>query len=103
MFGDYDFLGMMFGISGAAGKHPCLWCTATTDQIQLHPSKRKECATVRTLKSMEADLNTFRTTLNGQISRAKEANNVIDEPLFDIPLNQVNIYVPFVFVYIIEK
>ena len=29
LFGDYEFLTKMFGISGAAGIHPCLWCNAT--------------------------------------------------------------------------
>ena len=26
LFGDYEFLCKMYGISGASGKHPCLWC-----------------------------------------------------------------------------
>ena len=32
-FGDYDVLCAMFGLSGAAGKHPCLWCKCTPADI----------------------------------------------------------------------
>ena len=89
MFGDYDFLGMIYGISGASGKHPCLWCTATTEDIRLHPAKRKEQSSLRTLDTIKEDLKKFRTTFKSNLARAKDANNVIDEPMFDIPLDQV--------------
>ena len=29
MFGDYDFLCNVYGLSGAAGTYPCLWCYTT--------------------------------------------------------------------------
>ena len=32
-FGDYDFLCAMLGLSGASGKHPCLWCRCTSADI----------------------------------------------------------------------
>eukprot|EP00118_Oscarella_pearsei_P010008 m.59295 g.59295 ORF g.59295 m.59295 type:complete len:166 (+) comp34880_c0_seq6:289-786(+) len=35
VFGDYDFLSKIYGISGAAGRHPCLWCTATKRETQV--------------------------------------------------------------------
>lgn len=38
---------------------------------------------------MEKDLEKFRSVCNGQLSRAKEANNVIEEPFTNIPLDQV--------------
>ena len=57
--------------------------------MQLHSSQRKAAAELRTLESMAADLLKFRTVCKGHLSRAKEANNVIEEPFFDIPLDQV--------------
>ena len=34
LFGDYDFQWKVFGLSGAAGIHPCLWCYTTKRQMQ---------------------------------------------------------------------
>ena len=34
LFGDYDFRCKVFGLSGAAGTHPCLWCYTTKRQMQ---------------------------------------------------------------------
>ena len=34
VFGDYWFLSKLFGISGPAGTHPCLWCHTTTVDMQ---------------------------------------------------------------------
>jgi hypothetical protein len=33
-FGDYEFLTKTFGLSGASGKHPCLWCLQSNTQIK---------------------------------------------------------------------
>ena len=30
VFGDFWFLSKLYGISGPAGTHPCLWCHTTT-------------------------------------------------------------------------
>ena len=42
MFGDYEFLSSMYGISGTAGRHPCLWCEITTDDLQLPLSSQQD-------------------------------------------------------------
>ena len=34
LFGDYDFQCKVFGLSGAAGTNPCLWCYTTKQQMQ---------------------------------------------------------------------
>ena len=34
LFGDYDFQSKVFGLFGAAGTHPCLWCYTTKRQMQ---------------------------------------------------------------------
>ncbi|XP_057290870.1 uncharacterized protein LOC130613560 [Hydractinia symbiolongicarpus] len=33
MYGDYEYLCAMYGISGANGRHCCLWCSIKTDQL----------------------------------------------------------------------
>ena len=36
-FSDYAFLAEMYGLTGATGHHPCLWCTVTIKDMQLAP------------------------------------------------------------------
>ena len=31
--GDYDFLCKAYGISGATGKFPCIWCLVPSDEL----------------------------------------------------------------------
>lgn len=38
LFGDYDSILQIFGLSGAQSVHPCLWYKATKLQIQNAPS-----------------------------------------------------------------
>ena len=42
LFGDYDFLLKLYGLSGAQAVHPCLWCTASKVQLQRSPDERPE-------------------------------------------------------------
>ena len=42
LFGDYDFLLKVFGISGAQSIYPCLWCTASKGQLQKVPADQPE-------------------------------------------------------------
>ena len=58
--------------------------------MQIPPSQRCAHATPRSSESKKNDLEKFRKELKGVLSRAKEANNVIDEPYFNIPLDQVS-------------
>ena len=51
LFGDYKFLCKMFGLSGASGKHPCLWCQVPSDMMNLPPSDRVHYAP-RSLESL---------------------------------------------------
>lgn len=41
------------------------------------------------MESLKIDLEKFRGKYKGNMKYAMEANNVIDEPFFDIPLDQV--------------
>ena len=42
LFGDYEFLCNMFGLSGARGCHPCLWCNITSDMLCVPRLTRNE-------------------------------------------------------------
>ena len=68
--------------------HPCLWCDITSSQLRLDPSLRANVEE-RTLATLERDLKHFKTVLNAKLKDAQRANNVIDEPYFNIPLDQV--------------
>ena len=75
--GDYAFLSLMYGLSGASGKNyrthflsgsfnlyiilgkkPCILCLITLDQLQILPAARGPCAP-RTLDSMLLDHQHF--------------------------------------------
>ena len=40
LFGDYAFLCNLYGLSGPAGKFPCVWCTCSKDDIQMPLTKK---------------------------------------------------------------
>ena len=97
--GDYEFLCRMYGLSGASGqqtdihvhihvgRHCCLWCTVTRGEIKLSPEQQPP-ATLRTVSMLIQDHQQFLAS-GGALKNAKNYNNCIGEPLFDIPLEQV--------------
>ena len=87
LFGDYDFLLKICGLSGAQSSHPCLWCTASKRQTQKSPHKQPEIPK-RTITSIKSDRQLFRHHGN-EIKTAKAFNNAIHDPFFDVPLSQV--------------
>ena len=91
-FGDYDFLTKVYGLSGAAGIHPCLFCTATKDQIEF-PAKFKEGKASgeiqeRTLDSITAEYKRFKKD-GKNVKNAKLHSNVVRRPLVDIEVDHV--------------
>lgn len=93
----------MYGLSGAsgmskknkmhvhkpyAGRHCCLWCTVTYSDLQKPLSARGK-SPARTLATMEQDYLEFLSKGSGDINKAKDFNNVIRPPIFDIPLDMV--------------
>ena len=81
LFGDYAFLCNMYGISGASGRHPCLWCHIPSDALCIPRYNRLGLYKLRSLVTLE--------TYNRDLKKAKFAFNVIEEPYFPIPLEQV--------------
>lgn len=109
MSGDYEFLCNMYGISGASGiiiktvliiihyyyylkgRHCCLWCNITSEQLKIDKETRNSTCTIaeRSLSTLYQKYHEFQ--LDGSnLKKAKLFDNVIGKPFFDIPLTQVN-------------
>ena len=88
LFGDYDFLLKVYGISGAQSAHPCLWCKRSKRQIQHSPAHQPAVAK-RSLVNLKRDHRNFKIRGGGDKKKAKAYNNVVHRPIFDIELSQV--------------
>ena len=74
------------------GRHFCLWCLMTLDQLKLSPASRGP-VTLRTTPGIWQDNLKFESA-GGNIKKAKLFNNAIRKPFFrNIPLSQVSTYV----------
>ena len=69
------------------GRHCCLWCTITSDQL-IVPKASRQPVTVRTLDHLAERYSAFLAD-GGNLKKAKFHCNVIGETLFNIPLTQV--------------
>ena len=87
LFGDYDFILKIFGISGAQSVHPCLWCKATKSQIQKPPSAQPEIPK-RSLTNLKRDHRQYKIHGSNK-KKAKAYNNVVHSPLFNLQTSQV--------------
>ena len=81
LFGDYDFLTKSFGLSGASGKYPCLFCHCNKTEIQ--DSRTAVLATKRTLETLKSNHEDY-VAHGSNIQSAKKYNNVIRPSLFPI-------------------
>ena len=88
MFGDYDFLTKMFGLSETKGLHPCLWCDTTNQNMQKPPYQQKEVEG-RRLETLRRDYRPFMRSGRGNKQHAKRFNNVVSRPVWNIPLEHV--------------
>ena len=84
VFGDYDFLLKLYGISGAQSCHPCLSCKASRERIQKSPTDQPTVEE-RTLNNIRSDFRKFRRT-GSKPSSARVYNNVVAAPIWDIEL-----------------
>ncbi|XP_035700061.1 uncharacterized protein LOC118432548 [Branchiostoma floridae] len=87
--GDYAFLCTWYGLSGACGFHPCLWCYITLHQIPEDRENRPLRIPKRTLDSLAADHQRFVQEGMGKLKKAKEYNNAIAPVMFNVPIDQV--------------
>ena len=86
LFGDYQFLCNSFGISGACGKYPCLWCHISKENIQIEDNW-KDCEN-RSLETLEHNLEQFKNS-GQKLKNAKECFNVINRPILAIYIDMV--------------
>ncbi|XP_019627911.1 PREDICTED: uncharacterized protein LOC109472567 [Branchiostoma belcheri] len=88
MTGDYAYMSTIYGISGAAGTYPCLWCKITKAGID-DPDNRTLRTSSRDLDNMGRRFSRdFIQRGQGRLRRAQDFRNIIAAPLFDIPLEQ---------------
>ena len=88
VFGDYEFLTKLYGLSGAQATHPCLYCTASKCQIHAPPAYSEGNIMARTLPQIRADYRSF-CRAKKKKTAAKLCNNVIWKPFLQIELDQV--------------
>ena len=86
LFGDYDFVLKLYGLSGPQAVHPCLWCKASKQQIQRPPSE--QAIHERSLHNIKCDHKRFKRA-GEKKKNAKAFNNVVTEPIWDIELTHV--------------
>ena len=100
--GDYAFLANIYGISGASGKHPCLWCLETKLDMQSYSSS-KDASKTRTVEQLNTNHKQFIEKGNAKIKEASKYNNAIREPLLNIPLSQVTPPVLHILLGVVKK
>ena len=88
MFGDYEYFCVMYGLTGANGKHPCLFRTMNLSDMQLPKGTVGVQHEPRTLEHFKENFHKFETDYGMGLKHAKQCYNVIDVLFFDIPLNQ---------------
>lgn len=71
------------------GRHCCLWCCIASSELKKPPEKLVHTPLKRTLETLKEDHRRFLTEGKGNLKKAKEYNNCINEPFFDIPIDQV--------------
>eukprot|EP00057_Strongylocentrotus_purpuratus_P005186 XP_003730386.1 PREDICTED: uncharacterized protein LOC100891379 isoform X1 [Strongylocentrotus purpuratus] len=82
-FGDYEYLCRTYGLSGPSGRHCCLYCVATKTEMATPLASRGRLPE-RTLDTLKESLAKYKHS-----NVAKESNNAIRPPQFNIPINQV--------------
>ena len=78
---------LIFTYSIISGRHGCLWCLCTASEMQ-KPRATRNHIPLRTLENLKEHVQSFRNSGSNPKS-AKYHYNVLDEPLFNIPLEQV--------------
>ena len=78
--GDYLFVSCIYGLSGAKGTYPCLWCTVKKDEMQ----KRTTLFSPRNLNTLKSHHDTFMKAGKGDKDNAKHHFNCIHPALLDI-------------------
>ncbi len=84
--GDYEFLTKMYGLSGAAGTFPCLWCLIPRKQLH---SVKPNASVARSLEDLKTQNGIFVRDYKEDKKEAARCYNCIQLPLLDISLNNI--------------
>ena len=71
------------------GRHCCLFCNITTEEMKTPPHDRPQPVEQRSLATLQRDHNSFIAS-GGNAKNVKNHNNVLRPAIFDIPLFQVS-------------
>lgn len=71
------------------GRHCCLWCRITQQQLKEAPSKRNVQPELRDLHTLATAHSKFTSEGKSDLNVAKNYYNAIGKPFFAIPLDQV--------------
>ena len=82
LFGNYDLILKIFGISGAQSVYPCLWCEATKSPISKPPSAQHEILK-SSLTNRPRDHRRYKLHGSGT-KKVKAYNNVVYSPLLGL-------------------
>jgi hypothetical protein len=85
VFGDYAFLSAAYGLSGASGTHPCVWCYVKKEDMKL-PTRNIQ---LRTLQEIKADHKRFVEEGRQDKKKAAQYHNAIRAPLLAIEVSHV--------------
>ena len=80
----------VYGLSGASGRHPCLWCLIKSSEMKIPLSSRGRSITW-TVEGILDDHDRF-VNAGGDPKKVKEYNNCLSRPFFSIPLSQVQLH-----------
>ena len=88
LFGDYLFLCAIYGLSGQAGKFPCLWCNIELGDMRAGAEITPGALNDRTLSSIKDQYSKFKES--GSIMKnAKEFSNCVRPVLLEIDIENV--------------
>ncbi|XP_070533903.1 uncharacterized protein [Ptychodera flava] len=87
LMGDYDYLLKMYGLSGANGLYPCLWCL-TTKAIATQVPEDRPHVNPRSVETI-LDENRKFVASGSNLKNAKFYYNCIHRPFVEVPLDRV--------------
>eukprot|EP00731_Ephydatia_muelleri_P000867 Em0001g867a len=87
MCGDYEFITRMYGLSGASGCYPCLYCLVFHENM-VKPLSARGHAPPRTYESICTDHQRYIAS-GVRRKQVKHFYNCITEPIFNIPIEQL--------------
>ncbi|XP_066263922.1 uncharacterized protein [Branchiostoma lanceolatum] len=87
--GDCAMLSTWYGLSGACGTYPCLWCEVRKVDLKKGEEEGQQAPPARTLATLSQSYHQFIHEGHGDIRNAKNYKNAIASHMMDVPIEQV--------------